>query len=197
MNRWLLATFSPSNRREVELSIECRSLARAMAHRSFLLFAFALALLLGTSRDVYAEGSAPAGHPSADFNARTAKPKPSVYLGWRLFEAKCATCHGSDASGTDRAPNVLTRIGPMSEEAFVATVLRRYKWLVPAGEAMGENAAREALIQDILKGRNAEYVMPAWGNEPSVMANVLDLYAYLRGRANGDLKAGRPAPGTK
>jgi len=52
-------------------------------------------------------------------------------------------------------------------------------------------------VQDILKGRSADSLMPAWGNEPGVTANVLDLYAYLRGRASGELKPGRPAQVTK
>jgi mono/diheme cytochrome c family protein len=115
-----------------------------------------------------------------------------AYLGWRHFQANCARCHGADASGTDKAPNVLTRVKAMSEARFAATVLQRYQWVLPAGEAAREGAAREALLEDVLRRRRGESLMPAWENEPSVKAHILDLYAYLNGRASGTVGPGRP-----
>ena len=116
----------------------------------------------------------------------------SYYLGWRQFQTSCAGCHGADAAGTDKAPNLLPRVKGMSEGRFVATVLQRYQWVLPAGEAAREGAAREALIEDILRRREEESLMPAWEGEPSVKAHILDLFSYLNARASGALAPGRP-----
>ena len=42
----------------------------------------------------------------------------------------------------------------MSEDAFGAAVLRRYRFSVPADEAGGESAAREAMLRGVLTRRN-------------------------------------------
>ena len=117
----------------------------------------------------------------------------STYLGWRHFQMYCASCHGADAAGTDKAPNLLPRVKGMSEGRFVATVLQRYQWVLPASEAAREGAAREALVEDVLRRRQGEALMPAWEGEPSVKAHILDLFAYLNARASGALGPGRPA----
>jgi len=116
----------------------------------------------------------------------------AVYLGWRHFQANCARCHGNDATGTDKAPNLLPRVQGMSEARFVSTVLQRYQWVIPSSEAGSESAAREALLEDVLRRRKGESLMPAWENEPSVKAHVLDLYTYLNARARGAVGPGRP-----
>jgi hypothetical protein len=36
--------------------------------------------------------------------------------------------------------------------------------------------------------------MPAWDGDPNVKPHVMDLYAYLRARADGVLGEGRPEP---
>lgn len=117
---------------------------------------------------------------------------PRTYLGWRYFQQHCARCHGTEATGSDSAPNLLVRVRGMSEERFVATVLNRYQWTLPAGEAAAAGAAREALIADVLQRRRGELDMPAWEGEPVVKAHIGDLYAYLEARAAGTLGPGRP-----
>ncbi|HSF48525.1 MAG TPA: cytochrome c [Burkholderiales bacterium] len=118
--------------------------------------------------------------------------RDSAYPGWRLFQSKCATCHGPDATGTDRAPDLRPRVKDMSESRFVGTVLRRYTWIVPSGEALSEGAAREAFIEDVLRGKKGDIAMPAWEGDPAVTASIRDLYTYLRARAEGTLGPGRP-----
>lgn len=120
----------------------------------------------------------------------------ATYLGWRHFQANCARCHGNDATGTDKAPDLLPRVKGMSEARFVSTVLQRYQWVVPSSEAGSESAARQALLEDVLRRRKGESLMPAWENEPTVKAHVLDLYAYLNARASGAVGPGRPPPQT-
>jgi quinoprotein dehydrogenase-associated probable ABC transporter substrate-binding protein len=116
----------------------------------------------------------------------------STWLGWRLFQSHCAGCHGPAATGTDRAPNLLPRVQEMSPSRFVGAVLRRYKLLVPSAETAAEGGAREALVDEILQRRTGNVVMPAWDGDPNVKPHILDLYAYLRARADGALDERRP-----
>lgn len=117
----------------------------------------------------------------------------ATYLGWRYFQENCARCHGKDATGTDKGPDLLVRVKGMSQGRFASTVLQRYQWVVPSSEAAREGAAREALLEDVLRRRKGESTMPAWEGEPAVKAHILDLYAYLNGRANGTVGTGRPS----
>lgn len=121
----------------------------------------------------------------------------STYLGWRYFQAHCARCHGPDAAGSAVAPNLLDRVPSMSEGRFVAAVLDRYSWSVPAGQAAREGAGREALIADVLGRRRGASEMPAWRDEPAVRAHIGDLFEYLNARASGALASGRPDGGPK
>jgi hypothetical protein len=82
----------------------------------------------------------------------------------------------------------------MSRSRFVGAVLRRYKLLEPSGEAATEGGAREALVNEILERRSGTIPMPAWDGDPNVQPHILDLYAYLRARADGALDERRPEP---
>ncbi len=120
------------------------------------------------------------------------KVDASTYIGWRLFQTNCAQCHGSSAAGTDRAPDLLPRVKEMSQARFVGTVLQRYKELTPAGEAFAESGSREALMAEILQRKTGGIPMPAWDGDPNVKPHILDIYAYLRARADGALDERRP-----
>lgn len=126
--------------------------------------------------------------------AALSKPPGSVYTGWRVFQERCASCHGPAATGTAGAPDLLPRVREMGSRRFVGLVLRRYDWNLPVAQAGGESAAREALI-DALVQQRTDYVltMPAWQDEPSVSAHIVDLFAWLSARAEGSQGPGRPA----
>ena len=126
--------------------------------------------------------------------AQLSKPPGSVYTGWRVFQERCASCHGPAATGTAGAPDLLPRVREMGSRRFVGLVLRRYDWNLPAAQAGGESAAREALIDALVQQRK-EYVltMPAWQGEPAVSAHIVDLFAWLSARAEGTQGPGRPA----
>jgi mono/diheme cytochrome c family protein len=126
--------------------------------------------------------------------AESARPPGSVYTGWRVFQERCATCHGPAATGTAGAPDLLPRVREMGQRRFVGLVLRRYDWNLPAGQSGGESAAREALIDALVQRKDYVLTMPAWQSEPSVSAHIADLYAYLSARAEGTQGPGRPAP---
>jgi cytochrome c553 len=114
-----------------------------------------------------------------------AGPGGSVYLGWRVFQDRCARCHGADAAGTDRGADLRPRVAGMSPRRFVNLVLRRYDW--------GSARDNDGLADDVLARREEPLAMPAWEGEPRVSAHILDLYAYLAARAEGTQGPGRPA----
>jgi hypothetical protein len=123
------------------------------------------------------------------------RPAGSVYLGWRVFEDKCARCHGSNASGArvSDAPDLLVRARTLGPREFADLVLLRYEWAAPASAASGPmSAEREAYIDDLVQRRKGAVTMPAWQGEPRVTAHVIDLYAYLSARADGTQGPGRP-----
>jgi len=124
--------------------------------------------------------------------ARAARPPGSVYTGWRVFQDKCARCHGADATGSATAPDLLPRVREMGQRRFVNLVLRRYEWNLPASEARSEGAAREALLDALMDRRQGMVTMPAWQGEPAVNAHIVDLYAYLSARVDGSQGPGRP-----
>jgi Cytochrome C oxidase, cbb3-type, subunit III len=126
--------------------------------------------------------------------AALAKPPGSVYTGWRVFQDKCARCHGASAQGSALAPDLLPRVRAMGPQRFVNLVLLRYDWNLPAAQAASEGAARDALVESIVQRREGNLEMPAWQGEPRVNAHIVDLYAYLQARAEGRQGPQRPAP---
>ena len=130
--------------------------------------------------------------PAREIAAQRARPPGSAYAGWRVFQARCAECHGPQATGTAGGPDLLPRVATMGERRFVDAVLRRYRWDLPAAQAGSESGAREALIEQILRRDDVSMTMPAWQDEPVVAAHIADLYTWLSARAAGTLGAGRP-----
>jgi len=125
--------------------------------------------------------------------AQLARPPGSVYTGWRVFQDKCAVCHGPAANGGSGGPDLLPRVRDMGSRRFVGLVLNRYDWTVPPAKAAG-GATREALIEDIMQRREGLLTMPAWQGEPRVNAHIADLFAYLSARAEGTQGPDRPLP---
>lgn len=126
--------------------------------------------------------------------AQLSQPQGSVYKGWRIFQAKCAQCHGPAAQGTAVGPDLLPRLNDMGPRRFVGLVLNRYDWTRPAEQASNDAQAMDKLIDKILQSQDAVVTMPAWQQEPVVSAHIMDLYAYLSARATGNQGPGRPAP---
>jgi mono/diheme cytochrome c family protein len=123
--------------------------------------------------------------------AQAAKPPGSVYTGWRVFQEKCARCHGPAAAGGD-GPNLLPLVGGMGARRFTGLVLTRYDWGLPAAQANSSGSAREALIDSVMLRKEGAIAMPQWQGEPRVNAHIADLYAYLSARSDGTQGPGRP-----
>ncbi|ODU10231.1 MAG: hypothetical protein ABS84_05110 [Rubrivivax sp. SCN 71-131] len=124
--------------------------------------------------------------------AEQAKPPGSLYAGWRVFQERCAGCHGADATGTRGAPDLLAHMREMGQRRFVSLVLQRYDWPASIAGGRGDGPAREALLTEIEQRRAGGLTMPAWQGEPTVQAHIVDLYAWLSARAQGTQGPGRP-----
>lgn len=149
----------------------------------------ALALLLGGCTGVEWSNQRPAQEL-----AKETKPPGSVYTGWRVFQDKCALCHGPAATGAAGAPDLLPRVRTMGERQFVGLVLQRYDWTTPTATPRSGPPPSETAIDDVMARRTGTLTMPAWQGEPRVTAHVVDLYAWLSARAAGTQPPGPPAP---
>jgi hypothetical protein len=128
--------------------------------------------------------------------ARELKPPPllegDLYAGWRVFQSKCASCHGTAATGGNRAPDLLPLVREMSARHFAELVLKRYDLGNGLGKSTSNQSTVDTRIDDILRLKEPPIEMPAWQGEPAVNAHILDLYSYLIARADGRLATGRP-----
>jgi mono/diheme cytochrome c family protein len=103
--------------------------------------------------------------------AQGAAPGPKLgpleYEGWRQYSTHCARCHGQDVLGNPVAADLLKSVG--------------------AGGPMAEHDAFVAVVKSGRVNRG----MPAFA---SVLtdAQIDAIYAYVKGRADGKIPAGRP-----
>ncbi|MGA0610801.1 c-type cytochrome [Caldimonas sp. KR1-144] len=118
----------------------------------------------------------------------------STYLGWRVFQDRCARCHGSAGQGSPQAPDLLPIVRTMGPRRFADAVLRRYEWNLPVPKSEPDSAAHQALLDELVQRRGPALVMPPWQGQPRVEAHIIDLYAYLSARSDGALGPGQPAP---
>ena len=88
----------------------------------------------------------------------------ATYIGWRVFQAQCATCHAADARGSSFAPDLTLRMSSMTRRQFFA-----------------------ALDQGYLGSQSS---MPPRGRDPNVAPYYDELWSYLRARIEGALPAG-------
>jgi cytochrome c5 len=88
----------------------------------------------------------------------------ATYIGWRVFQAQCATCHAADARGSNFAPDLTQRLSTMAEREFVAALDKGY---------YGPQSS-----------------MPPRGRDPNVAPYYDELWSFLRARVAGDLPGG-------
>ncbi len=142
-----------------------------------------------------------ADKPAAE-SARAEKPyrivngkvDAATFRGWQAYHSACHTCHGVDAVGTSVAPSLVERVKNLSAYDFTVKVLTSYRLVFGSSEVSGEDstAVREKFIEEVLRRERGDLIMPAWQGDPNVRPQVMDLYAYLRARADGALGPGKP-----
>lgn len=152
---------------------------------------FVLSVLLATLLEA---GEKSPQTTAAPYQIVDGKVDQKTYIGWRVFHSACHGCHGEDATGTSVAPNLVERLTDMQAKDFVATVLERYRIVMPSAEMRGDDstALRRAFVEQVLKHERGELVMPTWRMDPNVKPHVMDIYGYLKARADGALGTGRP-----
>lgn len=121
--------------------------------------------------------------PRQDLARHAAVPDGSVYIGWRVFQDRCAACHGASATGGPQAPDLTQRIRDLGMRSFAGLVLRRYDWSLPADDTT---------VDAVVQRRAGQLAMPEWQGEPRVEAHIADLYVYIAARADGSQGPGRP-----
>lgn len=139
--------------------------------------------------------AAPPSNPEqTPYRVVNGKVDESTFLGWRAYHSACHTCHGPDGIGTNVAPSLVERVKSLSARDFATKVLTSYRIVVPSSEASGDDrtAVREQFLDEVLRRERGELMMPAWEGEAKIRPHVLDLYAYLRARADGALGPGKP-----
>jgi mono/diheme cytochrome c family protein len=125
----------------------------------------ALALMLalaafGAAADLWAQDKDHAGTGAALYQVVDGfKVDPDTMNGFRAWRAAaCDRCHGANQQGL---------VGPSLIESF-------------------KTLSKEDFVKTVTEGR-LEKGMPSFKTSPTVMANLDGLYAYLKGRSNGDI----------
>lgn len=124
--------------------------------------------------------------------ARESAPAGSAYEGWRLFNQRCAACHGKDVTPPAPMPDLLDRVAQMGPRRFANLVLERYDWSEKVAEDEGYGPIPRMYLRQAPSGGTEVLQMPAWAKDPAVVGHVSDLYAYLSARAEGRLGTGSP-----
>jgi Cytochrome C oxidase, cbb3-type, subunit III len=131
-----------------------------------------------------------------DYRVIDGRVDRGTYAGWRLFHSTCHVCHGLGGVGTDIAPSLVERVGTMTPREFAARVLTSYRLVSPGDNGPLDEREREDTLDELMRrdrdSPRGRIVMPAWEADDAVPPHVLDLYAYLSARADGQLGPGRP-----
>jgi mono/diheme cytochrome c family protein len=98
---------------------------------------------------------------------RAPRVSAQEYEGWRQYSAQCARCHGQDVLGNPVAADLLKSVGPG-----------------------GPMAEKERFVAIVKNGR-ADHGMPGFA-KVLTDEQVDAIYAYVKGRADGKILAGRP-----
>jgi mono/diheme cytochrome c family protein len=97
-----------------------------------------------------------------------------AYQGWKQYELNCSRCHGEYGVGTSFAPALIVSLSDTG----------RFK--------TGQIATKELFIATVCGGR-PDKGMPSWCALGLEMDKIQNIYAYLKGRADGKIHLGRPA----
>ena len=135
----------------------------SLSWHALLVAAVLVALGLGSARPAQAQ-SRDSYHPAALDTISV-----EAYQGWKQFELNCSRCHGEYGVGTSFAPALVVSL-----------------------KDGGTIPTKEIFIQTVCAGR-PDKGMPSWCALGLEMDKIQNIYAYLKGRADGKIRAGRPA----
>jgi cytochrome c5 len=66
----------------------------------------------------------------------------ATYIGWRVFQAQCATCHAADIRGSSFAPDLALRMSGMTQRQFFAALDHGYFGPESSMPSSGRSCAR-------------------------------------------------------
>lgn len=121
-----------------------------------------LAMPLAVADEHRVTGEAPGA-----FVVEDGKVDPATYDGYIAFTRACLACHGPDGMGSTFAPSLIRAAERLSWAEFSGTI---------------------AAGRSIQPGQ----VMPSFADDPYVLANMENIYSYMRARGEGGLGRGRP-----
>lgn len=161
-------------------------LTRKQTLRTNFLFALVISMLLASCSLDFINAK-----PARDIKSPP-QPKGDMYAGWRVFQDKCSSCHGNNATGGDSAPDLLPIVHNMNAQHFSELVLNRYDLEIGIRKKSANPSTIDEQINEIMRRSEPPIEMPAWQGNPAVSAHILDLYIYLSARAEGQLGTQRP-----
>jgi hypothetical protein len=126
-------------------------------------FCAALGVRVGAAQSVSGEGTVPYRIECAPAPAESCHADLATYIGWRVFQAQCATCHAADARGSSFAPDLTLRMTGMTQRQFFAALDQGY---------FGPQSS-----------------MPPRGRDPNVAPYYDELWSFLIARRDGALPA--------
>jgi mono/diheme cytochrome c family protein len=101
---------------------------------------------------------------------RAPRVSEQEYEGWRQYSVHCARCHGQDVLGNPVTADLLKSVGP------------------------GGPVAEPQAFAQVVKAGRPDRGMPGLANLLTD-EQVAAIYAYVKGRADGRISAGRPVRG--
>lgn len=93
----------------------------------------------------------------------------TAYQGWKQYELNCSRCHGEFGVGSSFAPALTVSL---KDEGTIPT--------------------QADFVTVVCAGRK-EKGMPAWCEAGLEMDKIMNIYEYLKARADGKVGLGRPA----
>jgi hypothetical protein len=115
------------------------------------------------AQSVSGEGTVPYRIECPSAPAESCHADLATYIGWRVFQAQCATCHAADARGSSFAPDLTLRLTGLTQRQFFAALDQGY---------FGPQSS-----------------MPPRGRDPNVAPYYDELWSFLIARRDGALPA--------
>ncbi|MFY0991810.1 c-type cytochrome [Halomonas sp. C05BenzN] len=136
--------------------------------RGFLLTAvLGFALPLGPWSQGMADEHRVVGEAPGAFVVEDGKVDPDTYDGYIVYTRACMACHGPDGLGSSFAPSLIRAAERRGWQDFAGTI---------------------AAGREVQPGQ----VMPSFADDPYVLANIENIFSYMRARGEGGLGRGRP-----
>ncbi len=104
------------------------------------------------------------------YTIKAGKVDMGTYKGYLYYGDACMRCHGPDGLGSSYAPNLTQSLTRLDKQQVEETII---------------NGKKEV-------SASSDLVMPSFGLNQDVVANLDNIYGYLKARSDGKLGRGHP-----